>query len=106
LLLPTWHEKAEVSWFAFPIWVRDSAPFQRHELTTFLEERQVETRPIFAGNILKQPAYRHIEHRAVGDLPVADKIMRGAFFVGVYPGLNAAQLDYMIEQFRAFFKRL
>ena len=106
LLLPTWHDKAEVSWFAFPIWVRDSAPFQRHELTTFLEERQVETRPIFAGNILKQPAYRHIEHRAVGDLPVADKIMRGAFFVGVYPGLNAAQLDYMIEQFRAFFKRL
>ncbi|HSM55947.1 MAG TPA: lipopolysaccharide biosynthesis protein RfbH [Candidatus Sulfomarinibacteraceae bacterium] len=103
LILPTWHEKAEPAWFAFPLLVRDEAPFRRYELTRFLEENLVETRPLFAGNILKQPGYRDIERRVVGDLPVADYIMRGAFFVGVYPGLDIPQLDYMIDTFGEFF---
>ena len=105
LMLPTWHEKADPSWFAFPLWVRDDAPFLRHELTRFLESHQIETRLIFAGNILKQPAYQHINHRVVGDLSGADKIMRGAFFVGVYPGLDLPQLDYIIDTFAAFFRQ-
>src|SRR5690606_2271676 len=104
LMLPTWHPKADPSWFAFPLLVRDEAPFLRHELTRFLEDHQVETRPLFAGNILKQPGYRNIAHRVVGDLRVADQIMRGAFFVGVYPGLNEQRLDYMISIFEKFFK--
>jgi CDP-4-dehydro-6-deoxyglucose reductase, E1 len=104
LLLPTWHAKADPCWFALPLWVRDEAPFQRHELTRFLEMNQVETRLIFAGNILKQPAYRDMSHRVVGDLAVADKIMRGSFFVGVYPGLDQLRLDYMIDTFSRFFK--
>jgi CDP-4-dehydro-6-deoxyglucose reductase, E1 len=104
LMLPTWHEKADPSWFAFPLLVRPDAPFMRHELTRFLEYNQVETRLIFAGNILKQPGYRHIEHRVIGGLPIADEIMRGAFFVGVYPGLDDARLDYMIGMFERFFK--
>ena len=104
-MLPTWHEKAAPSWFAFPLWVRDDAPFLRHELTRFLESHQIETRLIFAGNILKQPAYQHINHRAIGDLSGADKIMRGAFFVGVYPGLDLPQLDYIIDTFAAFFRQ-
>lgn len=102
LHLPTWHEKADPSWFAMPLVVRDSAPFMRYELTRYLEERLVETRPLFAGNLLKQPAYSDIEHRVVGELPVADAILRGAFFVGVYPGLDVPQLDYMIEIFAEF----
>jgi CDP-4-dehydro-6-deoxyglucose reductase, E1 len=104
LMLPTWHEKADPSWFAFPLLVRSDAPFMRHELTRFLEFNQVETRLIFAGNILKQPGYQNIEHRVIGDLPVADEIMRGAFFIGVYPGLDDARLDYMIEVFEKFFR--
>lgn len=100
--LPTWHEKADPSWFAMPLVVRDNAPFMRYHITRFLEERLVETRPLFAGNLLKQPAYRDIDHRVVGDLPVADQILRGAFFVGVYPGLDKPQLDYMIEAFADF----
>lgn len=104
LMLPTWHPKADPSWFAFPLLVRDEAPFMRHELTRFLEDHRVETRPLFAGNILKQPGYRNIAHRVVGDLRVADQIMRGAFFVGVYPGLNEQRLDYMISIFEKFFK--
>lgn len=106
LLLPTWHPKADPSWFAFPLWVRDEAPFMRHELTRFLEANQVETRLIFAGNIVKQPAYQHIDYRAVGNLSGADQIMRGAFFVGVFPGLDLPQLDYVIDTFRRFFDQL
>jgi CDP-6-deoxy-D-xylo-4-hexulose-3-dehydrase len=105
LMLPTWEEKADPSWFSLPLWVRDDAPFERHELTRFLEYNKVETRLIFAGNILKQPGYQHIDCRVVGDLPVADKIMRGAFFVGVYPGLDQARMDYMLEMFGRFFEK-
>jgi CDP-4-dehydro-6-deoxyglucose reductase, E1 len=106
LILPSWREKADPSWFAFPLLVRDGAPFMRHEITRYLEEHLVETRPLFAGNILKQPAYRNIRHRVIGDLPVADHIMRGAFFVGVYPGLDTPQLDYMLETFHTYFAQL
>lgn len=106
LILPTWHAKADVSWFAFPVVVRDDAPFRRHELTRFLEAHQVETRPLFAGNILKQPAYQEIECRVIGDLPVANQIMRSAFFVGVYPGMDNQRLDYVIDVFTKFFKQL
>ncbi|MFN2137689.1 MAG: DegT/DnrJ/EryC1/StrS family aminotransferase, partial [Candidatus Promineifilaceae bacterium] len=81
------------------------APFLRHELTRFLEQRKVQTRLIFAGNILRQPAYAEIQHRAIGDLIISDKIMEGGFFVGVFPGLDKPRLDYMIEQFALFFKQ-
>ena len=89
LLLPTWHSKANPSWFAFPITVRDDAPFDRHEITRFLEEQRIETRPLFAGNILKQPGYGDICSR-----------------VGVFPGLDVPQLDYMIATFEKFHGRL
>lgn len=106
LLLPTWRPPADPSWFAFPIWIRDDAPFSRYDLTHYLEMRQVETRPLFAGNILEQPAYQGLNCRVVGNLPNAKRIMRGAFFVGVYPGLDTPQLDYMLDTFASFFKQL
>ncbi len=101
-ILPRWLPKADPSWFAFPITVRESAPFDRTTLTRYLEERKVETRMLFAGNILKQPGYKNIECRVIGNLPVADQVMRGTFFVGVYPGLNEAKIDYMLEVFADF----
>jgi len=106
LKMPSWHEKANPSWFAFPLYVRPDAPFLRHELTRFLELHKVQTRLIFAGNILRQPAYQDIDYRAIGDLKVSDQIMEGGFFVGIYPGLDKARLDYMIDQFESFFKQL
>ncbi len=105
LLLPTWHEKADVSWFAFPITLRPNAPFERHDITRFLEANGVETRLIFAGNIMRQPAYQHIEFRSVGDLAAADDIMANAFFVGVYPGLDEQRLAYMVDVFGRFFQQ-
>lgn len=106
LILPAWHEKADPSWFAFPLLVRDEAPFMRHDITRFLEQHLVETRPLFAGNIVQQPAYRHIRRRVVGELPIASQILRGAFFVGVYPGLDIPQLDYVIDTFHRYFAQL
>jgi CDP-6-deoxy-D-xylo-4-hexulose-3-dehydrase len=106
LILPSWHQKSDPSWFAFPITVRESAPFERHQITRFLEEKLVETRPLFAGNLIKQPGYRDIKNRAVGELPISDQIMRGTFFVGIYPGLDQPQLDYMVEIFGQFIGRL
>jgi CDP-6-deoxy-D-xylo-4-hexulose-3-dehydrase len=105
LQLPTWHDKADPSWFAFPLLVRQEAPFTRHEITRFLEKHLVETRPLFAGNILKQPGYKNISCRVIGELPVSNAIMRNAFFVGLYPGLDFPRLDYVIEIFETFFRQ-
>ncbi len=106
LMRPTWHAKADVSWFAFPLMVREDAPFQRHELTRFLEQHRVQTRLIFAGNILRQPGYQQIQHRVIGDLATSDEVMRGGFFIGVFPGMDRQRMDYMIDMFAAFFKQL
>ena len=105
VILPRWSPKADPSWFAFPITVPDNAPFTREQITRFLESHQIETRMLFAGNILHQPGYQHITCRVVGNLPNTDRVMRGTFFVGVYPGLDQARLDYMLEQFHSFLRQ-
>jgi CDP-6-deoxy-D-xylo-4-hexulose-3-dehydrase len=105
-ILPTWSPKADPSWFAFPITVKPDAPFTRDQIQRHLENRRIETRLLFAGNILKQPGYRHIRNRVIGDLPVANLVMQSSFFVGVYPGLSQAQLGYVLEVFYDFVKSL
>jgi CDP-6-deoxy-D-xylo-4-hexulose-3-dehydrase len=106
LLLPTWSERADVSWFVFPITVRPNAPFSRRDLVTSLEQRRVETRLLFAGNLLRQPGYREIAHRAVGDLANSDRVLRSTFFIGVYPGLDDARIAYVLDAFASFFGRV
>lgn len=101
-ILPTWLPKADPAWFAFPITVRDGTGIDRTELTHYLEKRKVETRNLFAGNILKQPAYRNIDCRVIGNLPVSDQVMRSTFFIGVYPGLTEAKIEYMLGVFADF----
>ena len=103
LILPSWDPKADPSWFAYPITVRDDRRFDRSDLLQWLEASQIETRLLMAGNILRQPGFAGIHHRTVGDLPNTDQVMRGSFFVGVYPGLDQPRLDYVIERFDAFF---
>lgn len=106
LLLPTQHPKADPAWFAFPITVRPGAPFVRRELAQHLESWNIETRYLFSGNILQQPAYRDIEHRVVGELKNADVVLDGSFFVGVYPGLDQARIEYMLDSFHDFFNKI
>ena len=102
LILHTAPEHSDPSWFSFVITVRDDAEFSRNELTLFLENNHIETRNLFSGNLLRHPAFEHIERRVVGGLKNTDKIMNDSFFIGVYPGIGEAELDYLDSTFRRF----
>ena len=102
LTLPRWHKKSDPSWFAFPITVRHDAPFGRKEIIRYLEDNNIETRMLFAGNVLRQPGFSEIDCRIIGELPVSDHVMQSTFFIGVYPGLNDKQIDYMLDIFTSF----
>jgi CDP-6-deoxy-D-xylo-4-hexulose-3-dehydrase len=103
-VLPSWDPRADACWFALPIVVRDNDQFTRNDLIRWLEGKKIETRFLLAGNIVRQPGYTSIRHRTVGNLTNTDLVMRGGFFVGVYPGLDMPRLDYMLQQFEAFFE--
>ncbi len=95
LILPKATPNSEPSWFGFPITLEPDHNVNREYLLKFLESRKIGTRLMFAGNILKQPAYRNIDFRVVGDLINTDLIMKNSFWVGVYPGLTREMLDYI-----------
>ena len=102
LLLPVAPPETEPSWFGFVVTVREDAGFTRNELTGFLEANRIETRNLFSGNLLRHPAFRDVERRVVGDLANTDTVMERTFFVGVYPGIDEARLEYVIDAFRRF----
>jgi len=102
LLLPLATPHSDPAWFGFVLTVRAQAGFTRNELTGFLEANRIETRALFAGNLLRQPAFMDIPHRSVGDLTNTDTIMQDTFFIGVYPGIEDSQLDYIDSVFRRF----
>lgn len=106
LHLPQATPASEPSWFGFLLIVRDGAPFTRLEIVRYLEERYIQTRQLFAGNLLRQPALENVPHRVVGGLPNTDKLMNDAFFIGVYPGLTPAMLNHVEEVFAEFFRAL
>ena len=102
LILPVAPPNTDPSWFGFVITVRDDAGFTRNELTGFLEASRIETRNLFSGNLLRHPAFENIQRRVVGDLSTTDAVMERTFFVGVYPGIDDARLDYMVSAFGRF----
>jgi CDP-6-deoxy-D-xylo-4-hexulose-3-dehydrase len=95
-------ENSDPSWFGCPITLDPKHPVNREELLRFLDSRKIGTRLLFAGNILKQPAYKNVEFRVVGDLTNTDIVMKRSFWVGVYPGLTHPMLDYIIESITDF----
>jgi CDP-6-deoxy-D-xylo-4-hexulose-3-dehydrase len=102
-ILPKATEGADPSWFAFPVTVSENAGFTRTEITNFLNRNKVETRNLFAGNLLRQPAYLDIEHRiAPGGLENTDRIMNDTFFLGTYPGLTKEHIVYTISVIKNF----
>jgi CDP-6-deoxy-D-xylo-4-hexulose-3-dehydrase len=101
-ILPEATPNSEPSWFGFSLMVRPDAPFSRAEVIRFLEERKIASRTLFGGNLVRQPAYGDVQYRTVGNLPNSDLVMNQLFWIGVYPGLTAEMLDYVIEMFHKF----
>lgn len=106
LILPEATENSEPSWFCFLLTVRENKGYSRNELVEFLNQNHIETRNLFAGNLLRHPAFLDINHRVVGSLTNTDYIMNNTFFVGTYPGMTNEKIDYMIEKVHEFFNRL
>ncbi|HUE99685.1 MAG TPA: lipopolysaccharide biosynthesis protein RfbH [Anaerolineales bacterium] len=102
LLLPHATPHSDPSWFGFVITIRKDSSFTRGDLTRFLEANRIETRNLFAGNLLRHPAFMNIEHRVVGDLTNTDTITERTFFIGVYPGIDELQLEYLDSVFARF----
>jgi CDP-6-deoxy-D-xylo-4-hexulose-3-dehydrase len=105
LILPEDTPNSRPSYFGFPITVLETTDKTRNEITQFLEHNMVGTRLLFAGNLLRQPAYQNINHKLVGNLQNTDRIMNQTFWLGVYPGLTNGMLDYMIETLHRAFDR-
>lgn len=96
-ILPEPTPGSEPSWFGFAIAVQPKCSFSRNNLVRFLDERKIATRLLFGGNLARQPAYANKSCRVVGSLINTDFVMNQVFWMGVYPGLSAEMLDYMIE---------
>lgn len=106
LILPEAQTNSNPSWFGFLITVKEDAGFTRNDLTQYLEDHKVQTRNLFAGNLLKHPAFKQytegVDYRVVGNLPMTDTIMNATFWIGVYPGMTNEKLQYMIDTIRDF----
>lgn len=110
LLLPEATADTEPSWFGFLLTVQEQAPFGRDELVTHLERNQIQTRMLFAGNLIKHPCFDEMRqlgagYRVAGELPQTDRIMHRTFWIGLYPGMNEAMLDYMVAVILDFVRR-
>jgi CDP-6-deoxy-D-xylo-4-hexulose-3-dehydrase len=100
LILPTATEHSEPSWFGFPITINPSASITRKELIGHLTAAKIGTRLLFGGNLLRQPAYKDIPCRVVGELTNADLITDSTFWIGVYPGLTEEMIHYISSEIR------
>src|SRR3989344_6106516 len=105
-ILPTQHKGAKTAWLSLTLLLKDGAPFRREELVGFLEKQNIQTRPIFTGNILRQPAFRKITRRTLpGGYPAADLITRGSLLIGAHHGLTEEMIRHLFESFSAFLKK-
>jgi CDP-6-deoxy-D-xylo-4-hexulose-3-dehydrase len=105
LILPEATPGSDPSWFGFLLTVRPGAPFTRNELVQHLNAAKIGTRLLFAGNLTRQPAYKDVPYRVVGELTNTDLVMNNTFWVGVFPGLSPAMLEYIAGSIREFCTR-
>lgn len=102
-ILPKQLPNSRTGWLAFAVTIKESAPFIRRDLQIFLEKRNIQTRTVFTGNILRQPGFKNVAHKAaVGGYPEADKVMRGGMLLACHHGLSEAQLNHVMESVSAF----
>ncbi len=107
LVLPTCADNADPSWFGFMLTVKDGV--SRNDLVKYLEDHNIQTRMLFAGNLIKHPCFDEMRktrkgYRVVGDLHNTDKIMNDSFWIGVYPGMTEDMQKYIVKCFNDYFK--
>ena len=101
-ILPEKEKNSDPSWFGFALTVKQSAPFSRPDLINFLDQRKINSRFLFGGNILWQPAYQNIEHKEIGNLTNSDTVALSTFWLGVFPGLTKEMINYVVESINEF----
>ena len=109
-VLPEATANSDPSWFGFLLTVKESARFSRDEIVQHLEANGIQTRMLFAGNLVKHPCFDGMRqsgegYRVVGELANTDRIMNRTFWIGVYPGMDEARLRYMSERIKGFVGR-
>lgn len=105
-ILPRATPGVSTTWLAFPLTIREGAPFVRRDICTFLEERNIQTRPVFTGNITRQPAFENRKARMfLKKYPATDHVMSHAFVVGCHQGLGDAELSHLEESFEKFLSK-
>lgn len=106
-ILPKPNKDAQVNWLAFPLTIRNSAPFSRLQITKYLEEHNIQTRPVFTGNVLKQPAFNRIKNKRTipSGYPITNEIMKNGFVLGCHQGLNNRQKKHLLASLESFFTK-
>lgn len=106
LMLPKATPQSEPSWFGFLITVKETAPFTRNEIVQYLENANIQTRNLFAGNLVRQPVCVNLEkgkdYKVIGELKNTDVIMNNSFWIGVYPGMDEQKIRYMADTINKF----
>lgn len=108
-VLPEPTENSDPSWFGFLLTVREKAGFSRNQIVNYLESKNIQTRMLFAGNLIKHPCFDEMRKsgkgfRTIGDLPITNRVMKDTFWIGVYPGINDQELNYILDSIRRFVK--
>lgn len=103
-ILPQAMPDTQTNWLAFPLTIRPGVKFGRNELVKYLEDRKIQTRPLFSGNILKHPAYKNISFRKIGSLKNSDIILNNSLLIGAHHGLTDEMVDYTTDIFAEFLK--
>jgi CDP-6-deoxy-D-xylo-4-hexulose-3-dehydrase len=103
IILPEATENSDPSWFGFPITLKENSGIQRVDLLKFLDEHNIGTRLLFAGNLTRQPYFKNVNYRIQGKLDRTDRIMNQTFWIGVYPGLTNEMLKEVINKIETFF---
>lgn len=106
LILSKAEKNSDPSWFGFLITIKEDSKIKRNDIVKFLEDNGIATRLLFGGNLTKQPYFRNIKHRKIGDLKNTDIVMNNSFWIGVYPGLDKRQIEHVLSKFREFFSRV
>lgn len=101
-ILPESADNSHPSWFGFILSVREGAPFKRNDIVKYLESNRIATRMLFAGNIIRHPAFRGVKHKKIGKLDNTDYVMRNTFWIGVYPGMSKKMLEFMSDKIGGF----